>query len=165
MSKFKVLDENGLATLTAFIKQVKKTSDGNTSDVSDLREDLQELTSQLAAVLSEVGDCIETLDSDKAYIAVRKELSLTVDGWAANTSDDAEVYPFAYTFPVTGLTAETRADAVLDSTSSAIAGLCGMSPTTETVNGGVIFKTRTKPNSVLTGQLYITQGSSGETTA
>lgn len=165
MSKLTILDDTGLAALSEFIKRIKKTSDGNTSDVSELRDDLQELASQLAAVLAEVGDCIETLDSKKAYIAVRKELSLTVDGWAANTSEDAGEYPFAYTFPVTGLTAETRADAVLDSTSCTIAGICGMSPTTETVNGGVIFKIRTKPDSVLTGQLYITQGSSGEATA
>lgn len=151
----KILDYNGLATLSAFIKQIKKTSEGNTSDVSELRDDLQELASQIAAVFSEVGDCIETLDSEKAYIAVRKEFSLATSDWKKESSGD---FAYVYTLALSGISAETRADAVLDNASTELAGICGMAPTTETITDGVIFRSRTVPESAISGQLYITQG-------
>ena len=162
----KVLTYDGLATLSAFIKQVKKTSDGNTSDVTSLQNDLQELASQLAAVLTEVGDCIETLDSSKAYIAVRKDFSLSADGWVENTDDDEDSFEFAYKYvlAVSGVTAEARADAVLDNNSATMAGIYGMSPVSETVENGVVFRCRTIPEEALSGQLYITQGAAESTT-
>lgn len=154
----KVVTYDGLATLSEFIKQVKKTSDGNSSDVTSLQNDLQELASQLAAVLTEVGDCIETLDSSKAYIAVRKDFSLATDGWVEDTDGDSDGYAYKYVFSVSGVTAEARVDAVLNSASATVAGEYGMAPVTESVENGVVFRCRTIPETALTGQLYITQG-------
>lgn len=160
----KVVTYDGLATLSEFIKQVKKTSDGNTSDVTSLQNDLQELASQLAAVLTEVGDCIETLDSSKAYIAVRKDFSLAADGWVEDMSEDSFEYAYKYVLEVAGVTAEARADAVLDNNSATMAGEYGMSPVSETVENGVVFRCRTIPEDALSGQLYITQGAAESTT-
>lgn len=160
----KVVTYDGLATLSEFIKQVKKTSDGNTSDVTSLQHDLQELASQLAAVLTEVGDCIETLDTSKAYIAVRKDFSLAADGWVEDTDEDSFEYAYKYVLEVSGVTAEARADAVLDNLSATMAGEYGMAPVTETVENGVVFRCRTIPEDALSGQLYITQGAAESTT-
>lgn len=151
----KFLDYEGLATLIEFIKQINKASEGNSSDVVELRDDLQELASQIAAVFSEVGDCIETLDSEKAYIAVRKEFSLAVSGWTEETSGEFE---YVYKLAVDGISTETRADAVLDNTSAVLAGISGMAPTTETVANRVVFRSRSIPEGAISGQLYITQG-------
>lgn len=158
MDKMKVLDYNGLSTLSAFVKQVKKTSDGNASDVSSLRTDLQELTSRLTDVLAEVGDCIEALDANKAYIAVRKEFSLAADGWVEDTSEAGIEFGYKYVLAISGVTAEARVDAVLDGSSSILAGEYGMAAFTETVEGGVVFRCRSIPDIALSGQLYITQG-------
>lgn len=160
----KVVTYEGLATLSEFIKQVKQTSDGNTSDVASLQNDLQELASQLAAVLAEVGDCIETLDSSKAYIAVRKDFSLPVNGWVEDTSEEAIEYGYKCVLTVSGVTSEARADAVLDNLSATLAGDYGMAPVTETVENGVVFRCRTIPEEALSGQLYITQGAAESTT-
>lgn len=154
----KVVTYEGLATLSEFIKQVKKASDGNTSDVTSLQRDLQELASQLAAVLTEVGDCIETLDSSKAYIAVRKDFSLAADGWAEDAGGVDENMRYKYVFVVSGVTDEARVDAVLDSASATVAGEYGVAPVTESIDGGVVFRCRSIPRTTMTGQLYITQG-------
>lgn len=158
MAQMKVLDYAGLTTLSAFIKQVKEASDNNVSDVSALRKDLTELSSRLAAVLQEVGDCIENLDQNKAYIAVRKDFSLDAGKWTEDSAGAGAEYPYKYVLTLSGVTAEARADAVLDAGSALMAGVCGMSPVTETVLNGVVFRSRTIPTNALTGQLYLTQG-------
>lgn len=157
----KILDYTGLQTLSNFVKQIKGSADANASAVSDLRDDLQGLASKLADVLNEVGGCIETLDSEKAYIAVRKSFSLAVSGWVENDNEEDFDYAYKYVLSVQGVSADTRVDAVLDSNSSSIAGQCEMCPTTESGSGTVVFKTRTIPEEALTGQLYITQGGAG----
>ena len=59
---------------------------------------------------------------------------------------------------LTGVSAETRVDAVLDAVSSAKAGEYGMSAATETAANTVVFRSRKQPSESLTGTLYITQG-------
>lgn len=160
---FKLLDFNGLKTLSAIIKQIRTAADDNSSAVSGLGDDVQELTSQLAAALSEVESCLTELDNVKANIAIRKDLSLAADGWVEAEDEDAIEYPYKYALPIADVTENSRADAVLDASSAEIAAYCHMSTTTETVAGSVIFRSRTVPEAAITGQLYITQGAAPAT--
>lgn len=152
----KILDFTGLQLLCQEIKQIREASSSNGGDVSALRDDLKELASQLTAVLSEVGECIDTLDSTKAYIDVKIDTTLAIASWVSDAS--VASHPYKYTLALGGVTPDTRADLVLNTASAAAAGDCGMSPSCETISGGVVFRSKTVPAVALSGQLYITQG-------
>lgn len=82
-------------------------------------------------------------------------LTLAANGWT-NDSGDAN-YPYRYKLTVDGITAASRADAVLDAGSVAVASECGVCAVSETAQNTVIFKSRTAPTADLTGTLYITK--------
>ena len=109
--------------------------------------------SHLEMMGERVNEEMEKLDDKNADVPVRLDLILAAASWVL--SDDGAVY--VYTYPVTGITPNHRADAILDDASSWRAARFGVHPTTETVTGGVVFKSRTPPASDLTGQLYISE--------
>ena len=82
-------------------------------------------------------------------------MTLAANGWT-NDSGDAS-YPYRYQLTVDGITAASRADAVLDAGSVAVASECGVCAVSETAQNTVIFKSRTAPTADLTGTLYITK--------
>ena len=110
-------------------------------------------TSHMRSMAERVDDELETLDSKNADVTKRYSLTLAAVGWAL----DEENAVYVYTCAIPGITTEDRADAVLDCSSAQLAARFGMYPTTETVTGGVIFKSRKIPEGDLSGQLYITE--------
>jgi len=157
----KVFNSKGLSALCSAVKQVKEASDCNTSDVSAMRQDLQELAARLTDVLSEIGECIETLDTEKAYIDVRMAFALPVEGWSVN--HNRTDYRYKYILSAAGITDKTRADAVIDSKSIPIVCACEMCPTTETIENGIVFLCNDIPEDTITGQLYLTRGTDNRT--
>ncbi len=95
------------------------------------------------------------LDALEAGVPVGMEMTLAANGWT-NNSGDAN-YPYQYRLTVDGITAASRADAVLDAGSVAAASVCGVCAVSETADNTVIFKSRTAPTANLTGTLYITK--------
>lgn len=94
-------------------------------------------------------DALE-LNATKSYT-----LTIPANGWT-NDSGDAE-FPYQCKLTVDGVTSASRADAVLDSGSVAIASDCGVCAASETADNTVIFTSRTAPTASLTGVLYITR--------
>ena len=97
----------------------------------------------------------QRLDALEAGTPKAMDLVLSSNGWTEDAGDAN--YPFKYTLTVTGVTDASRADAVLDAGSVAIASDCGVCAVSETVTNTVIFKSRTAPTADLTGLLYITK--------
>lgn len=100
-----------------------------------------------------VEEEIQKIDEKNADVPVRLDLTLAAANWTL--SSDGVTY--VYTFPLAGITPSHRADAVLDCVSASKAAGFGVYPTTETVTGGVVFKSKKIPDSDLTGQLYISE--------
>lgn len=147
---YKLFDLSGLTALISTIKQIRTTAGDNAAAVSDLGDDMQGLTRQLADALGEIEQYLTE------NIAVMQEFTLEVTGWTEDNSVAA--YPYKYVFAAEGVTVNSRADAVLDAASADIAANCQMSTTSETAEGSVIFRSRTRPASAISGQLYITMG-------
>lgn len=97
----------------------------------------------------------ERLDDLEASRPVGRALLLASGGWTQDSGD--ENYPYRYVLAAEGVTAASRADAVLDAASAAAAAESGVCAATETEDGAVIFKSETAPAADLTGVLYITK--------
>lgn len=95
------------------------------------------------------------LDVVEKNMPLRQALTLSQSGWT-NDSGDTE-YPYKYTLAVSGVTASSRADIVLDSDSVIVATACGLCNVTDTDTDSVILKSRTIPEADLTGYLYVTR--------
>ncbi len=93
------------------------------------------------------------LDALEANMSKGRELTLAKDGWTNDSGD--EDFPYRYVLAVEGVTAASRADAVLDGGSIVIASACGVCAACDTVEGSVVFKSYTAPTADLTGVLYI----------
>lgn len=160
MSKSKptIFGVGALEVLTEYVKQTKSTANSAAEDVKSMRKDLVSLAECVNAVLQEIGGAILTLDSEKAYIAGRKEFTLSASGWTEDMDSDLIDYVYKYTLTLPGITADTKVDAVLDVNSASSAGECEMCPVCETAANAVIFRSRTAPGEDLAGILYITQG-------
>lgn len=108
-----------------------------------------------ADVANAAAEALEEMDQAKANSSVIQAFSLKTSGWTADSSVAA--YPYRYTLAVSGVTASTRADVVLDAASAMIAADSQMCPVTETTSGSVICRSVTVPSGTLSGQLYLTQ--------
>ena len=94
---------------------------------------------------------------DALEVNVQKGIAITLESNAwINDSSDSE-FPYHYLLTVQGVTTASRAGAVLDTGSIAIATECGVCAVSETATNTVIFKSRTAPTADLTGVLYITK--------
>lgn len=151
----KFVDFTGLKTLSAYLKQTMLMAGENSSAISGLTDDVQGISGHLTATLKEVENCLNELETAKANIAIRQEFTLAASGWVEDKATPD--YPFKYVFVVEGITPADRVDAVLTTASMDTASSCKLSPTTETVNGGVIFRSCVAPGNDISGQLYITQ--------
>lgn len=80
-------------------------------------------------------------------------LVISASGWTNDSGD--ENFPHRYVMTVDGVTAASRADAVLDDASIKVASVSGVCAVSETAANSVIFKSRTAPTSDLTGTLYV----------
>lgn len=139
---WKLLNFAGLQTLSGIIKGIKATADDNASAIADLGEDVQALAGNVAEAVKELA-------------TTRQAFTLEASGWAAD--DSVADYPYKYTFALAAATADSRVDAVLSAGSQGVAAECQMCTTTETVEGSVIFRTRSVPMGAISGQLYITK--------
>ena len=141
----------GLTTLTDYVKQVKRTSDANTSDVTTLQNDLQELASQAAGALTEMGSCIEALN---ARGTLGGDLTLNPSGWELQPDGRFRIF-----WAVEGCTAQHYPIVSLSNDSEKEASVCGVSRGVETVEGGVYFWANQIPTKSITGTaalIYIT---------
>lgn len=93
------------------------------------------------------------LDRLELNLSKGQDLTLSKNGWTKDSGD--ENYPYQYVLTVVGVTTVSRADAVLDASSVAVASACGMCAVCDTDAGAVVFKSYTAPSSDLTGKLYI----------
>lgn len=66
MPLYNFFTDGGLTALLNSLKGVRKTAEGNTSAISDLSSDFEEMTQQVAGVVGDVATCIQELDSVKA---------------------------------------------------------------------------------------------------
>lgn len=148
--KIKAFAPGGLEALTTYIK--------------NFRTDFETLVLKVNDALQEIGGAISELDDEKAYIDANMSFTLAAASWVSDSSGGsvAAQYPYKYTLALTGVTADTRVDAVLDAVSAANAGICGMCPVTETAANAIIFRSRTRPTAALAGTLYFTQGETAE---
>lgn len=144
--KMKAFAPGGLEMLTNYIK--------------DFRTDFETLVDRVNAALQEIGGVISEIDENQAYVDAKLPFSLTAGGWVSDSSGGsvAAKYPYKYTLVQSGISEDTRVDAVLDAVSASNAGNCGMCPVTETAANAIIFRCHAAPAVTLTGTLYVTQG-------
>lgn len=95
----------------------------------------------------------ERLDRLELNLEKGQNLLLSQSGWTIDSGD--ENFPYRYVLSVEGVTTASRADAVLDDSSIAIASACGVSTACHTADGTVVFKSYSTPTADLTGVLYI----------
>lgn len=93
------------------------------------------------------------LDALEAGTPVRQVLTLDSGEWT-DDSGDAE-FPYQYRLAVAGVTAASVANAVLDDASAELAYEYGLSSVTDTDTDTVIFRSRTAPDTALTGVMDI----------
>lgn len=113
---------------------------------------LGDITVTVAEALEELAGAL----NDAAY--TRHTLSIPVSAWAAEGEGNEG---YCCTVAVEGVTAQHRADVILDEASVQTAASAGMQPVTETVEGGVVLRSEKAPEDTLTGELYITLASEG----
>ena len=71
MADMKAFNAGSLAAVVNAIKQAQSTGEGVATDLTALAETVNN-------VLRDIGGALETLDSEKAYIAVSKDFTLSV---------------------------------------------------------------------------------------
>ena len=113
--------------------------------------DLDHITLEQLRDLAERSDA--RLDDLEARRVEGYDLNLSSDNWTADSGDAN--YPYQYKLTVEGVTAASKADAVLDENSRTVAAGCGVCADSETADNTVIFKSRTAPTAHLTGVLYV----------
>lgn len=95
----------------------------------------------------------QRLDRLERNLSKGQDMTLARSGWTNDSGD--ENFPYQYVLSVEGVSAASRADAVLDAGSIVVASACGMCAVCDTVEGSVVFKSCTVPTTDLTGKLYI----------
>ena len=98
------------------------------------------------------------VDRSAAHRAV--PITLKASQWTSGSGDLK--YPYKYTLTANGITAESRADAILDRASTAAANKSGVCAVCETEDNAVIFTSRTAPTVDLSGTLYISAFADGD---
>lgn len=161
-NKIRPLNTGGLKELVNYIKTVKKNADTNTKGLSDLQDTVTELSDRIVEVLGEIGGAIEQLDSSKAYLSVRQEFTLQHENWVDDSVSSMN-YPYKYDLPISGITPSAIADVVFDGDSIPKACYCGISSVSETGDGVVILRSKSIPESDLSGMIYITRGTESKT--
>jgi hypothetical protein len=66
----KVFADSGLTALTNHMKRTKRTADESSSAVSLLESDFQAFVMQYTDALMEIDSCLETIEQQKADIAL-----------------------------------------------------------------------------------------------
>lgn len=95
----------------------------------------------------------ERLDRLELNLEKGQDMTISKSGWTSDSGD--ENFPYQYVLSVEGVTAASRANAVLDDGSVVVASACGMCAACNTADGTVVFKSYTVPTADLTGKLYI----------
>lgn len=109
------------------------------------------ITSEHLKELAEKSD--ERLDRLELNLEKGQSLHLAKGSWTKDSGD--ENFPYRYALTVSGVTDASRAEAVLDEGSIAVAVACGLCPVCRTAVGAVMFKSVAVPEGDLTGMLYI----------
>lgn len=156
MSKWKITDSLGFSTLINYVKQTKQVSDGNTSDISDLRDDIQGLASQTAETFQAVDTALETMDSEKQDLTNEVSATIPVTGWKEDTS--VADYPKYYDLTATGITAVDSASVYIAPASIGAAVNCGICPTCETLAGKIRIRSAQVPSSAISVRYWIEKG-------
>lgn len=115
-------------------------------------------TSSLIAELAQtVSDAVGELAEIKADKTESISAAIPTTGWS---SDSNTSYPNYYDIPVTGVTAQDRAEITLNPDSLEIAKACGLCPTNETLVGKIRVRASGVPTSALNIEYWIEKGRS-----
>lgn len=156
MSKWKITDAPAFSTLINFIKQTKKASDANASDVAGLQEDIQGLATQTTQMFSEVDAALSEMDSEKLDKTNEVSVSISASDWKSDTS--VGDYPYYYDLAVTGLTAKDKASVIIAPTSVKTAVSCGICPTCESLAGKIRIRSEKAPSAAVAVRYWIEKG-------
>lgn len=106
-------------------------------------------SNQVADVAQAAAAAVEEMGQTKADKAVTGTVTIPAAGWEKLAGD---VYVRSYDIPVSGVTAQDRADLVLAPASISIAATCGLCPTVETVAGGLRLLAGAAPGADMTAE-------------
>ena len=109
---------------------------------------------QVADVAQAAAEAVEEMGQTKADKAVTGRVTIPAEGWEKMVGD---VYVRRYDIPVSGVTAQDRADLVLAPASIRIAAACGLCPTVETVAGGLRLLAQAAPGAEMTAEYRLYQ--------
>ena len=113
-------------------------------------------TSGLIAELElTVSDAVGELADLKADKTESVSAIIPAAGWS---SDSSTSYPNYYDIPVTGVTAQDRAEITLQLDSLETAKTCGLCPTNETLVGKIRVRASSVPTSALNIEYWIEKG-------
>lgn len=113
-------------------------------------------TSGLIAELAQtVSDAVGELSDLKADKTESVSATIPTAGWS---SDSNTSYPNYYDIPVTGVTAQDRAEITLYPDSLETAKTCGLCPTNETLAGKIRVRASSVPASDLNIEYWVEKG-------
>jgi hypothetical protein len=156
MPKWKNLDATGFSTLISFIKQTRKTSDANASEVSGLQEDIQGLAEQTTETFGQVDDALGTMDAEKLDKTSAVVFSIPTSDWG--TDDSVSGYPKYYDIAVEGVTTKDRASIFIAPGSLSAAKACGLCPTNQTLAGKIRVRAAKVPTEAISVEYWLTNG-------
>lgn len=151
--KIKLPLETGLAALCDHIKAVKQTAEQSGSAVSALAE-------ATAASMEE----IEGILREKQEAASAVAFTVPAAGWASMEIDendeleDIHGYPYFYDLAVDGVTVKDRADVTIAPGSVETATVCGLCPTTETLEGKIRLRSVNRPSEDIVAEYWLYSG-------
>ena len=109
----------------------------------------------MGQVLQAVTDALGEMDIVKADKPEAVAITIPVEGWQ---EDDSEEYPVYYDIPAAEATALDRASVTIAPSGMAAAIACGMCPTNQTVPGAIRIRAATAPAEEIPAEYWLEQG-------
>lgn len=113
-----------------------------------------------AKVAKAAADAIEEIAGVKADKAEFVGLTLLPSGWVSNTDEETLTagYKFACSVAVAEATAKDSAECIIPVAEGAKATACGMSPSTDVIDGQIVFYAVEAPTENITIQARLIEG-------
>lgn len=100
-------------------------------------------------------NALKEMNEAKADKGSSEEVTIPASGWA---SDSSASYPNYYDIAAEGVTAKDRADVAILPESVEAAVVCGLCPTTETLEGKIRLRAASVPSSSIAAQYWVGKG-------
>lgn len=137
-NKLKLLRDEGLGELCAAIRGAKQTADTAGTAVSALADAVSESLDEIDGIFTDLGQTL--IDGN-----------LPVTGWVDNTDEESKTagYDKMYSLTTEGATVDDSARVIIYPTSEDTALACGLCPSTDVVDGAIIFYAVTVPEEAI----------------